>query len=330
MTSSTPVIRKFIESDAEGVSELFREVYGPSYPIKYVYAPPELVRMAASGEISGVVATVDQKVTGFVAMSCTPSLGIPERGQSVVSPSCQGMGLFRHMLDLLHSIARSSGIAGLYNEAVTTHPFSQKGSYSAGARECGLQLNYVPGKVDCGIGEPSSSRSAVVVYYVNLENAPESRVFIPQNYQEIITQIYSRIGITLRPPQAAEPMPVKMTLLNAGKSVLEAGLITVHGYGEDFSESLGRSLDDLSRKNVYMVILDLPMGDSRLLKAVAEAEALGFIFSGVIPRYYENDDCLRMQRISTGSPVDWDGMVLSTDFARTLAEYVRRQLEARS
>jgi len=330
MASITPVIRKFIETDAEEVTELFREVYGSTYPFNYIYDHTELVRRAASGEVSGVVATVDQRVKGYVAMTYTPSLGIPERGQSVVSPSCQGMGLFKQMLDLLHSMARSRGIAGLYNEAVTGHLFSQKGSYSAGARECGLQLNYLPEKVECGIGESSSSRSAVIVYYANLESAPESTVCIPQSHHEIISQIYSLIGIALRPPPASEPTPVNETLLNAGVSVINTGRITIHRYGGDFPDSLDRSLGELFSRDVFMVLLDLPMGDGYLLKAVAEAEALGFIFSGVIPRFYRNDDCLRMQFIPRGRSVDWDRIVLASDFAGTLTQHVRRQLEARS
>ncbi|MGV8121477.1 MAG: GNAT family N-acetyltransferase [Candidatus Xenobiia bacterium LiM19] len=330
MATTTPVIRKFIETDAEEVAQLFREVYGSTYPFNYIYDPAELIRKAASGEVSGVVATVDQRVKGYVAMTCTPSLGIPERGQSVVSPSCQGMGLFKQMLDLLHSVARSRGIAGLYNEAVTGHLFSQKGSYSAGARECGLQLNYLPGNVECGIGGSSSSRSAVVVYYANLESAPESAVHIPQSHHEIISQIYSRIGIALRPRPSSEPTPVNETLLNAGISAIKTGRLTIHRYGRDFPKSIDRSLGELIGRDALMVLLDLPMGDGYLLQAVAEAEAMGFIFSGVIPRYYRNDDCLRMQYLPEGSFVDWDRMVLASDFAATLAEHVRRQLEAHS
>ena len=102
------------------------------------------------------------------------------------------------------------------------------------------------------------------------------------------------------------------------------------GMAETFPDSLDRSLGELISRDVFMVLLDLPMGDGYLLKAVAEAEALGFIFSGVIPRYYRNDDCLRMQFIPRGRAVDWDKMLLASDFARTLAEHVRRQLEALS
>jgi len=329
MNPSELVIRRFVEADAEGVAALFREVYGDTYALQWLYDPSEIVRLNAEGIMISFLASAANRIAGHVSMSFTPSMGIPERGHSIVSPAFQGMGVFGKILSFMHSTARSMGIKGLYNEAVANHPYSQKASYSAGARECGLQLNFAPGGIDFGIVKHSDSRVTITTYYANLEDSAESVVFVPPNHWEITGKIYSNLGIDLRPKAASEQPSADETLLNPAIAFSGTLIITVHRCGRDFPEALGRTIDGFKEKGCSVCVVDLPMGDSGFLEAVKAAEDLGFIFSGVIPRYYRNDDCLRMQKLSAESKVDWDELVLATEFIKTIASYVRSQLENR-
>jgi hypothetical protein len=323
-------IRIFKEDDAGGIADLFKEVYGSSYPLASLYDPEEITRMNTSGEMVSIVAISNERVVGHVAMCFTGGLGIPERGQSVVSPSMQGSGLFKKMLDFLHRTAHARGIAGLYNEAVTTHAYSQKGSYSAGARECGLQLNYIPGELDCGIGGTSPPRKAVVVYFAPLEENPVSKVYVPDHHRGIIESIYSHMGFTLDPLRPAGQQASTRTILQARETPIGAGFITILRYGDDVQGRLGASLTELTEKGASLIIVDLPMGYEALLKSVVVAEDRGFLFSGVIPRYFRNDDCLRMQYLAGSGDMNFDEIVLASDFSKGLAAYVRSLWESKS
>jgi len=329
MNSDELVIRRFVESDAEGVTALFREVYGDTYAIQWVYDPSEIARLNAEGTMISFLASAGTRIAGHVSMSFTPSMGIPERGHSVVSPAFQGMGIFGRILSFMHSTARAMGIKGLYNEAVTNHAYSQKASHSAGARECGLQLNFVPGGMDFGIVKHSDSRVTITTYYANLEDGAESRVFVPSNHGEIIGKIYSNLGIALMPQTASELPSADETVLNPAIPFSGILLITVHRCGRDFPEALRKALYDFKDGSISVCVIDLPLGDSGVLEAVKAAEDLGFIFSGVIPRYFSKDDCLRLQKLSDESTVNWDELVLATDFIKTIASHVRKQLEKR-
>jgi hypothetical protein len=82
----------FPPEDAEGVSRLFRTVYGDSYPIKTFIEPKLLIEENAAGRtISSVARTPKGDIVGHAALfHSAPYERVCESGAGLVHPSYRG------------------------------------------------------------------------------------------------------------------------------------------------------------------------------------------------------------------------------------------------
>jgi hypothetical protein len=216
----------------------------------------------------------------------------------MVEPRFRGHRLFERMIALARQRAAEKGMLGLYAEAVTVHPFSQKGNIALGATETGVQLGDEPPvtmkRIDDGA---SRKRTATILHYFKTGDGPARDVYAPPHHRTMIERIYRHGGL----PRTLEPAPALLPEPPATSAVRvelypkwSEAAIRVAACGRDLPELVRFRLRELCLRHVAWIGLDLPLSDPALPSLCAPLEALGFFFAGVV-RELADGDVLRLQ-----------------------------------
>jgi serine/threonine-protein kinase RsbW len=229
--------------------------------------------------------------------------------------------------------ARDKRMLGLYAEAVTVHPFSQKSNLALGAAETGVQLaDEAPIDFKQIAESASKKRTATVLHYFKANQAPKRTVYPPEHHRAMVERIYERGGLD-RAVAAAGPAAGPASAQGAQVSVSvypawrEAALrVTV--YGSDLPDLVRLRLRELCLRRIDWISLDLPLSQPEARDLCAPIEALGFFFAGVIPELAD-DDVLRLQYLNEVE-ADVDSAKLASEFGEELFSYVVGAMRART
>src|SRR5215471_7631271 len=193
--STEPVaVRAMTAEDAVAVARCTYAVYGYSVPDEYLYVPDRMREMLAGGLLEVCVgATAGGEIvsclTREVAQAGAP---VGYLGEGMVDPRFRGHRLLEQMLRFVESRAAAQGMLGLYGEAVTVHPFSQKSNLALGFTETGIQLaDEAPAvqfkQID---NAPEGKRTATVLNFLKTAPSPVRSVYLPAQHQAMIQRIY--------------------------------------------------------------------------------------------------------------------------------------------
>jgi serine/threonine-protein kinase RsbW len=314
----------------EGVAlaRCFYHCYGYSY-MDFVYHPEKVRERIEQGIQTSIVAvTPDGEIVGHFGISReSPDAKVAETGQAVVNPRFRGRGMFETMKEMGAEYARGQGAYGFYSEAVTIHPYSQKGNLKLGAVETGILLSYSPQRLSFkSIDASVRHRQTTVLFYLRVSDEPERLVFPPESHRDMIAGIYrqGRFRRTMGDPpgDARADRPERSSV--EVRVVPDTGnaFIRVTACGSDLRSLVRIHLREVCDSRFDCVYLDLPLGDPAGALAVPEMEDLGFSFAGIIPEFCHGD-VLRLQYLNNVS-VDPGETVLASDFGRELFAYVLR------
>jgi anti-sigma regulatory factor (Ser/Thr protein kinase) len=321
--AQTYVIRRLRPEDAVGVAQCVYRSYGYTYSNADLYYPERIVHLNDTGHLVSVVA-VDEAgaVVGHLALE-RPDLGpVAESGQAVVAPAHRG----RHLLERLHTFAedeaRRLGLDGIVGYPVTTHVFSQKMEESIGAHLCGVALGQEPASVTFKeiVGKPLSQRVSTMFYFKFMAPPRPTRVHAPPQHRSMLERLYAALAVPVEFGAPATP---------AGRGHVTASLDRTWGFGEihvgvvgeDTAAEIRRARLDLCETGgVEVVYLFLPLAQPGTPALCAAAEAEGFFWSGVGPRYAADGDMLCLQYLA----VDLDlGLIqVAGPAGRELLDYV--------
>ena len=120
----------FRPGDAQGLTDLYRSVYGEDYHVKSVYDPIQLIAMQDSGEAYRAIArTSEGEIIGHTSFyrSSPPNRDLYESGQLLVRHDWRGstvaMALSRFAMT---EIPRQYNLRQVWGEAVCNHRFTQR------------------------------------------------------------------------------------------------------------------------------------------------------------------------------------------------------------
>ncbi len=318
-------IRPMQESDAADLVRCVYRTYGYTYKTALMYEPREIVKALRRGEMHSVVAvTPAAGVVGHAAVFYErPTDKVPESGRLVVDPRFRGHGIAGRLGELRARLARERGVPGVWAEAVTNHPYSQREVIAGGGAEVGLLIGGSPpiaGMI--GFDDASAAlRGTLLAAYTPL-NPTSERIHVPERHAELIAELIDRLGLEreLHPGRAPEEgTATKVT------SRVEPGSALAHlrvgAIGADVRERIASELDALEAFDVAVVHLDLPLADPAAPAAVEALERLDFCFAAWIPRFTEGSDGLRLQRIGS-HPVEVEEIICARPEGEALRDYV--------
>lgn len=319
-------LRLMTPDDAEAVTRCTYRTYGYTAPDEKLYDADRLRELLQGGLYEACVGvTPEGEVASFLDLEReAPDARVANTGEAMVDPRFRGHALFEKMKRFFNDHAAATDLLGIYAEAVTVHPFSQKGEIAVGAHETGVQLGDEGSRVlfkDIAAGaEPK--RTATVLYYRKVNEGPPRVVHPPAHHRTIIQRIYERGGLPRDLALAGQVSTQTTARARVKVDVFpdwsEASL-TVTEYGPDLPELVRSHLRELCVRRIDWIGLDLPLTVPGSEQCCAAVEALGFFFAGVIPELY-GGDVLRLQYLNDVDP-DLEPKIAS-DFGRELFEYV--------
>ena len=332
--STQPVtLRPMTADDAIAVARCTYSVYGYSLPDEFLYFPERIKEMLAGGLLEVCVAvTPDGEIVACLTRELERAGGVVGYlGEGMVDPRFRGHRMLEHMLTFFKGRAAAQGLLGLYGEAVTVHPYSQKSNLALGFSETGVQLGdestaVVFKDID---DRAQNKRTATMIEYLPTVPGPERVVYPPARHRDIIERIYRRGNFNRT---LAEP-PVGTSGLAAHAQVSVQvfpqwgeALMRVTAYGADLVDVVRVRLRELCRRRIDWIAIELPLSHPGASLLCDGLEALGFFFAGIIPELAD-DDVLRLQYLNEVE-ADVESAQLASDFGRELFTYVVRAMES--
>ncbi len=315
--------------EAVDLARLVYRCYGYTYPSEFVYYPQQVEAKQRTGLMkSFAVYNSRGEMVGHIALTFDhPGAKVAESGQAVVDPRYRGHKIFERMKHYLLDYAVVNQIIGIYGEAVTVHPFSQKGNLALGAHEVGFLVGYSPGTVSFkSIADQKSPRrqSIAFMYTSVLKSAPAS-IFAPGAYHMILRHIYDVLGIereivevkvdrTKERPQQTGRIKVSIRR-DHNQAVLNVEVV-----GQNTFDEIRFHLKQLCLNHFECIYVDLPLSSDQTGVLGTQLRKLGFFFGGVIPQL-RDVDVLRLQYLNNVeiSPED---IAVASDFGRTLLDFI--------
>lgn len=318
-----------VEAEAIEVAKCVYKTYGYTYPGEHIYYPERLVEMNRTGEMLSVVVVTD---TGEVAGHCAISGGGPdalirELGQAAVDPAHRGRRLLTRLLRFAIEEAHRRGMAGLFGEPVTNHPYSQRASYKLGFRDTALLLAYIPESVYFKkIGEEALSQRMTLLYnFLPLSGCGSSQIYAPYHHRTMLGQIYDTLGLdralALPTPEAVESCPDQSELSTHVMSAIDVAHMEIRSPGRYLATEVEIKVSELVRKAIACIHLDLPLTDSRTTALCPHFEAMGFVLGGILPDA-QGHDVLRLQYLNN-VPIDFDQVHVDSAVGRALKTYIQ-------
>jgi anti-sigma regulatory factor (Ser/Thr protein kinase)/N-acetylglutamate synthase-like GNAT family acetyltransferase len=325
-TAGAIEVRAATSQDAEAIAQLLYENYHLSYVHADFYRPRYLMTALASGELLSAVAVHERRVIGHHALM--PLAGVPsaETGAAVVHSAYRGLGVFGQLFEHTLDAACEGGLASVFGDAVTIHPFSQRAERSHGYRETALQLGMVPAQTTMrrfGGGGPRR-RTATLRSYRPFDLRPR-QVALPTAYGELLESVYGNVGLSIE--ARAEPAPLEGDPVTAELDEPRSlGFLRLRRWDEKTSRDLTPTVRHLLSRHLDVVYADVDLVSvNDVNEATAGLNELGFFVAGLALHGPDGHDHLRLQLLDT-EDIELDEIVCDSPFAETLK---RRVLEDR-
>jgi len=306
-------------------------VYGYTLPDDYLYFPDRLREMLDGGLLDVCIgATPDGEVVSYLTCEVEhPGAPVGYLEEGLVDPRFRHHGLLEQMLRFIQRRASDRGMLGLYAEAVTVHPFSQKSNLALGFSETGVQLaDEAPVVFEQMADATSKKRTATILNFLKTNEGPRRAVYAPPHHRAMIERLYAHGALRrdLKDDAASGSTPTSgaQVRVDAFPAWSEAS-IRVTAYGADLPDLVRARLRELCLRRIDWICLDLPLSHPGARQFCAPLEALGFFFAGIIPDIAD-DDVLRLQYLNEVE-AEVESAQIASDFGKELFAYVVRAME---
>jgi len=329
-------VRPMKPSEAHEVSKAVYRAYGYSYPHDYVYYPEKIAELNRRGDIFSAVAVAEShEIAGHCSLKrWEENPRIAEMTQGVIKPQFRSRGCFAKLTEYLIETARRMELAGIFGEAVTTHPYSQKTAIQFGLRDCALFLGLIPAAADFkGLGGSRGDRGSMLVQFRYLQKPSPAPIYSPAAHRTIIAEIFANLehapDLREPPPGAGRPEAMDTAVtVNLSRS-LNLARIRIDRYGRNAMELLRAQIQALGRQKWDVIHLLISLGDPATAHFVSRFEALGFFFAGVLPCGLPSGDALILQHLNHFA-ASYESIQTESEFAARLAAYIRQHDPSRS
>lgn len=321
-------IEVFDHKDVNDLVRLVYKCYGYTYANEFMYYP-EQIEALLHGELMTSCGAYDSagELIGHLALVFSkPGARVGESGEAVVDPRYRGHGIFQKMKNFLKDKSASKGNVGIYSEAVTVHPYSQKGNLDIGASEIGYLLGYSPGTVsfqNITEGEKPRRQSVALMYLPVLESGPV-KVFVPEAYKELIAQIYDNVGIkrdiTSEDPDFIFDEDSESKVSVKIRTDHNQGIITVESYGDSTLSEIRYHQRKLCIEHIDCIYVDLPVNHKGAGYIAEALRGLGFFYGYVVPEYSDSD-ILRLQYLNNVE-IERDDIKTASPFGEKLLSFI--------
>jgi hypothetical protein len=268
------------------------------------------------------VAVHDDRVVGHHALMPRPGIPSAETGAAVVHSAYRGLGLFGLLFEHTLGAAVGHGLASVFGDAVTIHPYSQRAEASHGYHETALQLGMVPAQTTMrgfGAGGPRR-RTATLRSYRPLDARPR-RVALPAEYRALLERIYGNVGLLTEP--VAERAPVEGDAVTVDLDKPRAlGFLRLRRWDAAAASELRQQVRNVLARHADVIYADIDLATVEDVdEATAVSNELGFFVAGLLLHGPDGHDHLRLQLLDS-TEIELEEIVCDSSFAQALMEDV--------
>jgi GNAT superfamily N-acetyltransferase len=268
------------------------------------------------------IAVHEGRVVGHHALMALAGVPSAETGAAVVHSAYRGLGVFGRLFEHTLDAARERGLASVFGDAVTIHPFSQRAERSHGYRETALQLGMVPAQTTMrGFGGEGPKRRTATLRSYRPFDAYSRQTALPAPYRELLESVYANVGLTIE----ARTQPAQLEGEALAAEVDEPrslGFLRLQGWDADASSSLKAAVRHLLSRHVDVVYADVDLVTvADVGKATAALNELGFFAAGLVLHGPNGHDHLRLQLLDS-EEIELDDVVCDSSFSQELRRRV--------
>lgn len=318
-------IRLLAPDEAAVVGEAITAAYGDSYDAAWVYDVAEVSARLSDGRLVSCVAeAADGSLLSHAGLTRDAAdEGVAESGQAVTLPAARGHHLFTRVKQHLADWAGSHGLFGIFSEATTAHPYSEKANVDLGARETGFLLGWIPATVSNDAADRRGGRVSAALFYLKTNEGHARPVHAPPRHHDVVGEIIAGSGLRGRlvehPHDAV--VPEVSEVHEHVRDDHNLAVLTVTRPGADLGSVVAERQQALVDRGLDAVYVDLPLDDPATAHTGEDVADLGFGFAGVFPNQRVDGDVLRLQRLD-GVVVSADDITTASDHGRDLLAYV--------
>jgi serine/threonine-protein kinase RsbW len=312
--------------EAISLARCVYRTYGYSYTGEYIYYPKQIREMIDGGLLKSCIAiNENDEIVGHLGLTFDrPDARVGETGQAVVDPRYRGHKLFERMKKFAVAHSREIGLAGVYSESVTIHPYTQKGNISLGAVEIGVLLGYIPEtlsfrKIEEG---EQAQRQTAILFFLKVNDTLPQLLYLPPRHEDMIREIYVKNNLNRN---FADNAP-RRDLEDVTQAHVEVrhtwsqAFIKIREYGKNFHDMIHFRLRELKEKKISCIYVDLPLYLPETAEYYEYLEELGFILAGIVPELGDGD-IVRFQYLNNVY-LEPDKIIVYSDFGKRLFSYI--------
>ena len=290
---------------AVAVARCVYAAHGLTYHRHWLYEPDRVLANNRAGHVRSFVAMMGDRCVAHAA-ALTPSFelqqdGKPIRGERVrelglmiVAPGLDQSAVRAQLVSVIYGWAMEQGLEGLIMRCPTDTTAEQRLLRAMGAIPTAIHLGSVPTPLARGHEEPLS----VVSYYLPLQPAKETTVFLPQTDRDLYGAVYDALGEPRQLTEAVLPPLAAATSVRVEfDSVRQRGMVHVTRAGPDVEERVLERVKWLLGGRIRHVSVSVPLSSPYIPGAVAAWKGHGLCFSGILPGVTPTGDALMLQGI---------------------------------
>lgn len=321
-------VRRMKPVEAIEVSKCAYSSYGYAYVYENIYYPERVRELNENDNLISFVAVSDaSEVMGHSAL--VPShddTGIAEMGVSFVKPRYRGQGCLKALSEARLSEGARRGLTGVYMQAVTTHPYSQKPAHANGFSDTALMLARADVLEFKEIEQKKRQRESLVIAYKYLSTPPTMTVYAPVHHQQILQKTFDLLDARIEwgKEVIANVQGVQANIALKTDSYSGA-TITVKAYGEEYALTIKKLVKGLCYDGVIAIYVQLPLSDPITQSAIIEMEKIGFFYCGIMPG--SNGNNIFIMQYLNNYPFDYSILRLDSDFGKELALYIEQDFQ---
>ncbi len=318
-------IRQMKPDEALEVCRCIYDCYGYSYANENVYFPERLSAMNQEEKLfSSVAVTPEGEIGGHFAIIFHEKLPA-EMGIAVTKKKFRGQGFAKESAVFLEKSATDLGHKGMQVKEVTAHPYTQKFCMKLGYMDCGLLLGHSPKTLSFkGIADTLKQRNSDVLGFKYFAEPEPRKLFIPDQHREMILRLYKNIGVDAQSIRStkAEPLSEQGSMEVKVHTLRSLAELIIFEIGKDTIPMLRQEMRKLFIDEIQVFELYLSLNDPMAPMMVSQLEQMGYVFTGILPETHMGDAVI-MQYFN-GVYVDYDQIVLVSELARELLEYIKQ------
>jgi serine/threonine-protein kinase RsbW len=163
-----------------------------------------------------------------------------------------------------------------------------------------------------------------VLGFKYLENPKPRIIYPPENHREMIGMLYQNIGDQVECGSIDQTIQLNEQCVTEVKvhTLRSLAEISIVEYGLDTMKVMRNEMRKIFADEIQVIELYLSLSDPMTPTIVPQLESMGFIFTGVLPETSQGDSLI-MQYFN-GVYIDYDQIVLVTDVAKKLLEYIKQ------